>query len=61
MCDVYAKIFIYCMKEPIKQDKCKKEFDAWDNCYKKLYLPEFTIMNQSTTLYQKKNRTNLQI
>jgi hypothetical protein len=42
------------MKEPIKQDKCKKEFDAWDNCYKKLYLPEFTIMNQSTTLYQKK-------
>ena len=41
MCDVFATIYIDCMKLPIKEDKCKKEFDRWDQCCKNTYLSEF--------------------
>ena len=49
MCDIYEKNFILCMKQPIKNEKCKKEFDAWDTCYKSLYLSEFKNINSHTT------------
>ena len=41
MCDVFAKIYIDCMKLPIKDEKCKKEFARWEDCYKNTYLSEF--------------------
>ena len=46
MCDVFAKLFIECMKTTIKddKDKCKKEFENWDSCYKNTYFKEFIIV-----------------
>ena len=41
MCDLFSKIFIECMKKEIKEDKCKKEFEVWDACYKNTHLSEF--------------------
>ena len=41
MCERFAKLFIECMKKSVKEDKCKKEFEQWDQCYKKAYLKEF--------------------
>jgi len=41
MCERFAKLFIECMKKPIQEDKCKKEFEVWDTCYKNAYLKEF--------------------
>jgi hypothetical protein len=29
------------MKLPIKDDKCKKEFALWEDCYKNTYFSEF--------------------
>jgi hypothetical protein len=29
------------MKLPIKDDKCKKEFALWEDCYKNTYLSEY--------------------
>jgi hypothetical protein len=39
MCEIFIRNFLDCMKEPKKEikNKCKKEFEAWDNCYKKTY------------------------
>jgi hypothetical protein len=34
------------MKTPIKEDKCKKEFDTWDTCYKNAYLSEFNCKKE---------------
>ena len=41
MCDVYSILYIDCMKLPIKDDKCKKEFALWEDCYKNTYFSEF--------------------
>ena len=46
MCEVFAKMFVECMKTPIKEDKCKKEFDTWDTCYKNAYLSEFNCKKE---------------
>ena len=65
MCDVYAKLFVECMKTPIKEDKCKQEFESWDQCYKNAYLKEFIKVNTMVfgfhTLYNVKiNHTSYQ-
>ena len=46
MCDTLSANYIDCMKLPIKEDKCKKEFLLWDRCYKNAYLKEFSTKSE---------------
>ena len=57
MCEPFEKIFIECMKGKtiIREDKCKKEFENWDTCYKNAYLKEF-IVSSSINVYKNKGR-----
>ena len=53
MCEPFEKIFIECMKSkgPIREDKCKIEFEIWDTCYKNAYLKEFIKTEKNPLLF----------
>ena len=56
MCDVFIKTFMDCMKNPIKKDKCKTEFEHWYECDTNTYLQEFIVKPNPIQYVPEKDR-----